>query len=103
MVKELKNIFMKFCFVNFIICCVLMFSTGAIIAKQKSAYNLEFQQYAVLSMKANGEKIEMTSGDKVFNLSLEQLGLNEALKKYAVFTPFYCLIHFIEDLSEYKG
>lgn len=99
MYKEMKKIFCKFWFTNFIICCVLMFFVGITAAKEKSEYNISYQQYAVLSMKTNSEKIEMSVDNKSISIDFKKLNLEQNANKYTLGTPFYCVVYFIQNLS----
>lgn len=98
--KEMKKILSKFCFVNFIICCIIMFAVGTLTAKQQSAYNIQYEKYAVLSMKTQGNKIEMNVDEETITLDFEKIQIKEKIEKYSVYTPFYCVIYFCESLTE---
>lgn len=100
MYKEMKKIFCKFWFTNLIICCILMFFVGTTAAKQKSEYNISYQQYAVFSMKTSSEKLEMNIDDKAISIDLKSLDIAEKAEKYTLGTPFYCVVYFFRNLSD---
>ena len=99
MYKEMKKIFCKFWFTNLVICCVLIFFVGTLTAKQKSEYNISYQQYAVMSMKTNSEKLEMSVDNKTISIEFKDLAIAEKAEKYTLCTPFYCVVYFIQNLS----
>ncbi|MBQ8503293.1 MAG: hypothetical protein IJ491_03335 [Clostridia bacterium] len=95
--KEMKRLFGKFFFVNVIIACMILFCCGCITAKQRTSYNAYLREYAVLSMKSEGERVKMEGLSREIAFTLPQKQEIEKLGRYLKLTPLASTVFFIES------
>ena len=99
--SEMKKIFSKFVFSCVIVSCLLCFCAGVVTAKQRSDYNSHFTSYAVLTLKNQGDAIEVSVDEDSYSFDLGLFRKLDKYKNYLYFTPFSSVIFFFDSFCEF--
>ncbi len=95
---ETKKMLAKFCFVNVVIACLIIFLCGTLTASQKTAYNIYLREYSVMSMKNSSESLSMSLDGKSFSLNLPEKAETEKIRRFLKLTPLASAVYFAENL-----
>ncbi len=97
---EMKKIISQFLFVSVMISCFTLFGAGSLTAKQRSEYNSYRTEYAVLTLKAQGNKIDLTLDEKNYSMDLPSLQKLKNYREWIYLTPFAPVFFFGECISD---
>ena len=97
---ELKRIISTFLFVSVLIACLTLFGAGTLTARQRSEYNSYRTHYAVLTLKNEGDRVNIKVDDRQINLALTLPEKLREYKDYIYFTPFSTFFFFSECVYE---
>ncbi len=97
---EMKKIISQFLFVSVLISCFTLFGAGSLTAKQRSEYNSYRTEYAVFTLKAQGNKIDLRVDEKQYSLALPSLKKLKAYREWIYLTPFAPVFFFGECISD---
>ena len=98
--REMKRITEKYFFTTGVIGCIILLFCGCITASQRSAYNAYLTEYAVISMKGEGEKLTVKGPERDITLTLPGEEKEERLKRIMRFSPLASVVFFGESLEE---
>lgn len=98
--SEMKRMFSKFIFMNTAIACALLFFCGSITVSERTAYNTYLRQYAVLSMKSEGEKVELQGLKENITFTLPEKEEIEKFGRYMKLTPLASAVFFCESVYD---
>lgn len=98
---EMKRILSRYFLVSVIIACLTLSAAGTLTAKQRSEYNSYRREYAVLTLKAQGSKVDLKVDDKQYSLDFLPLKKAEEYKRWLYFTPFSTVFFFGESVYEF--
>ena len=99
--EEMKKILSRFFLVSVIIACFTLVGAGTLTAKQRSEYNSYRTEYAVLTLKTQGSRIDLSVDDKQYSFDLSPFKKAEKYKQWLYFTPFSTLFFFGESVYEF--
>lgn len=99
--KEMKKLLGKFFFVNVVISCMILLSSGSITAAQRTAYNAYLREYAVLSMNSEGEKVKMQGLSRDISFTVPEKGEIEKFGRYLKLTPFASVVFLLEAITDF--
>ncbi len=99
MSENMKSLFSKFFLTSVIIMCAIWVSIGYVTVTQKSAQMSNGVDYAVVAVKSNNEKLEITVDEDTLNFDLTCF--NEFTSFFAELevTPFSSLTYFFEVIA----
>lgn len=89
---EMKKILSQFLLVSVIISCLTLLGAGTLTAKQRSEYNSYRTEYAVLTLKASGKKIDLNVDEKSYSVDFSHLKIPDDVKQWLWVTPLSCLL-----------
>lgn len=98
--EEMKKILSRFFLVSVIITCITLVGAGTLTAKQRSEYNSYRTEYAVLTLKTQKGRIDLSVDDKQYSLDFSGFRKAEEHKQWLYFTPFSTLFFFGESVYE---
>ena len=96
----MKKLLSRFLFTSVIICCLGLLTSGSITASQKSAKNAFDRAYTVMSVKSSSEGLEISVGEKAYNLRMNAAGKIKEYGDYILLTPLSSVYYLAECISE---
>lgn len=99
--EEMKKILSRFFLVSVIIACFTLLGAGVLTAKQRSEYNSYRTEYAVLTLKTQGGRIDLSVDDKQYSLDLAPLKKADDYRQLLYFTPLSTFLFFGEAVYEF--
>lgn len=99
--SEIKKLLSEFVFRCVLVTCLLCFCAGAVTAKQRSEYNSHFTEYAVLTVKNQGDSINFSLDEESYSLDFSRLKKLKKYKNYLYFTPFSSVMFFFDSFYEF--
>ena len=98
---EMKKLLSRYFLVSVIIACLTLSAAGTITAKQRSEYNSYRREYAVLTLKTQGSRINLEVDDKQYCIDFLFLKKAEEYKQWLYFTPLSTVFFFGESVYDF--
>ena len=99
--EEMKKILSRFFLVSVLITCFTLLGAGTLTAKHRSEYNTYRTEYAVLTLKASGERLDLEVEGRCFSFDLSALKKVQRYRKWLYFTPFSTVFFFGESVYDF--
>ena len=91
---EMKKLLSRFLFINVLICCLGLLTSGSITASQKSAKTTFDKAYAVMSVKTTGKRVEINMGEERFDFDINLTDKIKGYEDYIMLTPAASVYYF---------